>query len=356
MKQSNRLPASRKRWLFLLLGLVLILLLGIGWNANKHLISSDIPASSSTTTTDIITISLAGEISDAEAEISGMTWYEDWLILLPQYPARFGNHVFALARHEIIDFLDGTGQDALSPHLIPIDAGYLEDEIPGFQGFEAIGCKDNDIYLTIEASHSEKMSGYLIQGEIEPGNPPSRIILETSNLHAIEPQAALSNFSDESLVIYQELIYTLYEANGVNVNSQPIAHVFQLDLTPQESIPFPSIEYRITDATSADAEGSFWAINYLFPGDLGKLRPAPDEPGNPPGDSPTGPVERLVAFRIEEGLIKIDTTHPPINLTLLQEGEARNWEAIARLNNRGFLIATDRFPGTILGFVPYAFP
>jgi len=36
----------------------------------------------------------------------------------------------------------------------------------------------------------------------------------------------------------------------------------------------------------------------------------------------------------------------------LPGNDARNWEGIVRLDNRGFLLATDKFPTTILGFVP----
>ncbi len=42
----------------------------------------------------------------------------------------------------------------------------------------------------------------------------------------------------------------------------------------------------------------------------------------------------------------------PIQLTLVDEATVRNWEGIARLDGRGFLIATDTYPATILAFVP----
>ena len=52
----------------------------------------------------------------------------------------------------------------------------------------------------------------------------------------------------------------------------------------------------------------------------------------------------------EEGITRID--QPPIQLQLLPD-DLRNWEGIVRLDDRGFLIVTDKFPETILGFVPY---
>jgi hypothetical protein len=41
---------------------------------------------------------------------------------------------------------------------------------------------------------------------------------------------------------------------------------------------------------------------------------------------------------------------PPIQMELTSD-DARNWEGLVRLDERGFLIMTDKFPETILGFV-----
>ena len=49
------------------------------------------------------------------------------------------------------------------------------------------------------------------------------------------------------------------------------------------------------------------------------------------------------------------TDTPPVNLALLLNGECRNWEAVVRLGDMGFLMMTDEYPGTLLAFVPYDF-
>ncbi len=139
------------------------------------------------------------------------------------------------------------------------------------------------------------------------------------------------------------------------MNSQPVAHQFDISLEPTDSISFPNMEYRITDATAVDENGRFWTINYLFPGDIGKLDPAEDYlraqfgAGSTHTISPV--VERLVEFQIEaDGIHLIDA--PPIQLELLDDDTARNWEGIVRLDeNNGFLIVTDEYPTTILAFV-----
>ena len=60
-------------------------------------------------------------------------------------------------------------------------------------------------------------------------------------------------------------------------------------------------------------------------------------------------VERLVEFRVENSQVRI-TNHPPIQLEQIEE-ESRNWEGVVRLDNRGFLLITDKYPETIFAFV-----
>jgi hypothetical protein len=60
-------------------------------------------------------------------------------------------------------------------------------------------------------------------------------------------------------------------------------------------------------------------------------------------------VERLVEFRVENSQVRM-TNHPPIQLEQIEE-ESRNWEGVVRLNNRGFLLITDKYPETIFAFV-----
>ncbi len=63
-------------------------------------------------------------------------------------------------------------------------------------------------------------------------------------------------------------------------------------------------------------------------------------------------VERLVEFQVVDGKI-VRTKTAPIQLVLAADGEARNWEGIVRLDGVGFLLVTDQYPETILGFVAY---
>ena len=116
----------------------------------------------------------------------------------------------------------------------------------------------------------------------------------------------------------------------------------------------PAIEYRLTDASTPDADGAFWVLNYFFWGDLIKIKPAEDQlsPGRDRFSLLPQQIERLVQLKItEHGIIPGD--HTPIRLALAVNGLARNWEALVTLDERGFLIATDKYPETILAFISY---
>lgn len=300
----------------------------------------------------VIEIPLSGPVAEAKAEVSGMTWYEDWLILLPQYPAVVGNNLYAIPRVDIIAFLDGQRDGSLTPQAVAFNGATLRD-LPNFEGFEAIAFNGNDVYLTIETDQGFEMLGYLVTGKIEPDLSELRV--DATTTVSIAAQSPIDNYSEEAVLFIDETVVTLYEANGSNVNADPVAHRFDPNLTDLGTVSFPTIEYRITDATTADANGRFWAINYIFEGAISKLKPAPDpliaQYGIGATHAESNIVERLIEFQYTaEGIVL--TNNPPLQLTLRSDGTARNWEGVARLDDRGFLLVTDKFPTTILAFVP----
>lgn len=299
--------------------------------------------------TPIQELPLAGPVADSRSELSGLAWHGDALILLPQYPERMGGNLFALDKAEILAALTGEQAGPLTPRPIPLDAPGL-NRLPGYEGLEAIAFAGDRVYATVETRRATGMEALLLAGTIAADG--SMVHLDVDRQARIPAQAPLANYSDEALVVWEETLVTLYEANGVNVNPRPVAHVFRLDLTPLAPLPFPPVEYRITDATGVDAAGVFWAINYLFPGDRAKLQPGPDRlqaPGSAPG--PGEAVERLVAFRFTgAGVALADMA--PVQLVLAADGAARNWEGVVRLDHLGFLLVTDRHPRTMLAFAP----
>ncbi len=304
-------------------------------------------------------IPLAGEVAYRKAEVSGIAWHGDTLVILPQYPELFptddGGSLFAIAKDDILAFLEGKSTEPLQPSVIPFVDQMIGESIAGFEGYEAIAFNGDQVFLTIEAETRQGMKGYLVTVEIQPDLGSVRLDLDS--VQEIQPQTRLDNFSEEAILILEaaERLITMYEANGANVNPQPAGHIFNLDLSPDGLIDFPTIEYRITDVTSLDDQGRFWAINFLFSGDRRKLDPAEDqiriEHGIGESHVESNHVERLVEFQFTEAGILI-SDQSPIYLELMDGKIARNWEGIVRLDDLGFLLMTDKHPGTILGFVP----
>ena len=301
-------------------------------------------------------IPLSGKLTNQWAEVSGLAWYGEHLIILPQYPGRFSSgadgRLFAISKRRIQAYLDGNSRTPISPREIAFVAGGVEERIMGFEGYEAIAFEGNRVFMSIESKPGLQMVGYLIMGEMAPDLRVVR--LKPESLRMIPPQTHLENMSQEALVVVNDRVVSLYEANGININPNPSAHIFDLSLRAMGTIPFPRIEYRITDASAPDSGGRFWVINFFYPGDRAKLKPAPDAWGASYGLGPThsrsATVERLMEFRYTDAQI-LATPRAPIQLELLEDGRARNWEGVVRLDQRGFLLMTDKYPETILGFV-----
>ena len=296
-----------------------------------------------------------------KAQISGLAWHGDDLIILPQYPNWQGTPgdgcVQVIARSSIASFLYGFSDNAVVPREVPLITSGLEASIPGFQGYEAMSVVGDKVYLTIEAEPERhgKMFGYLVAGNIETTDGRiSAIRLQPEALVSITPQTQVANASYETLVYTGDKLIAIYEANGVNVNPSPAAYVLDMEFNHIDTIPFPHLEYRITDATPTDEQGRFWAVNFFWPGDKGDYTPGPDQLSARWGmgrtHALTGAVERLVQFQYTGSEI-VFVDRPPILLRLLDVDHTRNWEGLVPFGDEGFLIITDEFPETLLGFV-----
>jgi|TARA_B100001079_G_scaffold186781_1_gene160886 hypothetical protein len=297
---------------------------------------------------------LAGPLADRESEVSGLAWDGDRLILLPENPERFPHgeygSLFYLTRSELEAAIIGEREYKLLPKTIPFDDSNLSSQIPGYEGFEAIAFIDDVVYMTIEAKTDSGMMGYLVKGEVESGL--EIIHLDPTTLQKVKPQSDIRNMTYESLVLTGDGLMTFHEINGVGLNSKPEVVVYDFELSVESTLPLEHLEYRITDATDIDSDGKFWVINYYWPGDktiLPAVDPLAEHFGEGPSHLKSEAVERLVEFRVENSQVRI-TNHPPIQLEQIEE-ESRNWEGVVRLDNRGFLLITDKYPETIFAFV-----
>lgn len=337
------METENKHWTPIFLLILLIVLAGWYYSQNP-------PAIASVTEQPVTIFELTGPIAVPEAELSGLAWHGETLILLPQYPERFGEGDGALFALSEIDIQASLKADIpLKPKLINLNAPGLKESIPNFQGYESIVFHDDQVFLTIEAGEGTDMHGYIVSGEISADE--SEITLDASNLVEIPMAFPSDNHTDEAILIMGDSVMTFFEINGTDLNAAPTAHVFDFNLNPQGTVSFPNIEYRVTDA-AADSGNNFWVINYFFPGDT-DLTPSIDPLAEKFGEGPThaqqAQVERLVEMTYSpNGITLTDTA--PIQLTL--DGEnARNLEGLALLDDQGFLLVTDKFPSTLLMFV-----
>ena len=295
-------------------------------------------------------IKLSGLITDKKQEISGMDWYQDRLFLLPE---NMGGFLFSISKGEILNAIKGDEELPITPKKTRFKTPDYSSLIKGFDGFEAIAFKGNKIYITIEAEHDGAMVSYLVWGKID--SKSLEVSINEKNLQPIKTPIQLNNISFESIIINDKDIVMIYEANGSNLRKNPTQTVFSHKSNNISQINFPNIEYRITDVTKMDKKGRFWAINYFWPGDKKLLNPGKDNVLNrvEQGSShfKSNQIERLVEFQLNTSEISISDTKP-IQL-FLESDASRNWEAVARLDDKGLLIATDKHPKMILGYVQF---
>ena len=233
------------------------------------------------------------------------------------------------------------------PNEIKWNSSGVDKHICGFEGFESIVFNNDTVYVTIEAERRKRNHGFIAYGIINK----NEIKINRKSLKKIKTPVTLRNMTFETILMNNNSIITIYEVNSAKVNEKPIYYQFDKDLKTDITKPFPFTEYRITDATEVDNEGKFWVTNYFWPGDFKVLKP--DLGYTITSKKNIKPVERLLEFRMVEVII-VRTETAPINIKLSEFGDARNWEGIVRLDEKGFLIVTDKFPGTILAFVPFS--
>lgn len=302
-------------------------------------------------------LELGGPLARRDAEISGLTWSEGDLFLLPQFPDLCGEEgvltFYELPGAMVTAAVAGDSTAPLVPRPVVCEAPWLVPIIRGYDGLESTCVVGDRCFMTVEAEGDRGMAGYLVAARFTLTEGVASMAME--GLTSIPLEVNLPNISQETIVQDGRRVVTINEANGANLIDEPAAHVFDLDLTFLGTIPFPSMEYRVTDATDLDAAGRFWVLNYFWPPDRRILRPAEDPEvarfGAPDWLTPGTCVERLIELQLLEDRI-VRTDRPPLWIAPRTDGECRNWEAVARMGDHGFLLVTDKYPTTLMAYVP----
>lgn len=268
-------------------------------------------------------LKLQGSITDPKVQISGMAWHGDQLVLLPQW----AKQLYVLDKADVTAAVDGRAA-TLTPRELKVGPEGFGDKFPGFEGFEAIAIVGERAYLVAEAKQGDDMFGYLVAGRLTAEG----LELDLDNIRTLPTATRIKNMGYEALLVAGDRLMVMPESNG----GPRVAHAFSLALESLGSTPMAPVDYRLTDSTPADADGRFWVANYHHPGDKG----LPDAPR----------TEELLPMQVTAR--GIESAGAPLHIALDMTQPGRNWEAVAKLDDRGFLVMTDEFPRAIFGFVP----
>ena len=91
---------------------------------------------------------LAPAAASPNFEYSGLDWFGDVLIVLPE----FADGAWAIQKSALVARIDGTDESPIAPTPVSIIPTLGPDNIPNFDGFEAITFVGNTVYLSIETS------------------------------------------------------------------------------------------------------------------------------------------------------------------------------------------------------------
>ncbi|HEU4404231.1 MAG TPA: hypothetical protein VFS43_02920 [Polyangiaceae bacterium] len=300
-------------------------------------------------------IALAPPLDAKRAELSGLAWDGDTLLLLSQYPEHFhGGALFTLSKAAIERWLGGDRSAPLEASTLAFEAPGVADKIEGYQGYEELLVAGDTAYLSLEGKGRDgRMRGYVVRASFDRARAKLRVDAET--LIELECPSAHDNIGYEALTAFRGELIAFYEANGPSIVSRPCAFRVDVPAHSKTALTLFPLPYRITGATPADAAGRFWVTNVFWPGEPW-LRDGDDPIARRFGKGPTHArsegVERLVELRVDPAAGVVRTEAPPVSLALRPDGKIRNWEGIARLDDRGFLIVSDEHPTTIFAFVP----
>ena len=117
-----------------------------------------------------IEIPLLGEASERNLEMSGLAWYKDNLILMPQYVNESTPAFYFLTKSSLRNWLNGDRREPLTPQRIDVVMPDYDNLIKGYQGFEAICFNGKDAYLTMESKFNDKMKSFIVKGKINMKN------------------------------------------------------------------------------------------------------------------------------------------------------------------------------------------
>lgn len=296
---------------------------------------------------------VAGPMNQRDAEISAMAWCDGKLLVVPQYPDFYDRQtpvLFSLSPEQISAAIEL--DEVIEPELIAIENYTKLARVSSYEGIEALVCNDNDLYLAAEINSFGRRDSTVIARARWRDNT-----VEITHVGKPIPSLApISNHTNETLVLVEDGLLSIHELNSRHNQGQaPRANWLDLNGQAQSLVPMAQVLYRITDATALDGHGRFWVTNYLYRKEK-HLNPGPDglwaRFGRSDSQAMGLDIERVVELQWRDGEVTL-SGRAPINIALDTRLGGRNWEAVARWQDRGLLLATDEYPATLLAFLPF---
>ncbi|MFM1920839.1 MAG: hypothetical protein RLZZ303_2473 [Candidatus Hydrogenedentota bacterium] len=289
---------------------------------------------------------LDGPAAASGSELSGLAWHGDHLLLLAENPS---DGLYLLPRDEIVARVDETSPAPLRPLQVPFTNPEALLGLPHFDGLEAIVVDGDTVYLLIETRNRCAMEAVLMRGAFTADG--GQVEVDAASSVRLDLAHQVCNLSAETMLLHHGHVHVIEEANGAALVKSPVARRFDTGLKPLDAIRFPALDYRVTDATSPDAGGRFWVINYLWPPERRLLMPQDG------AADPAAPVEQLLELEVsDEGIRRTESPAVDLRAGLPDDSDAYNWEGLARLDEKGFLAVTDTHPRTVLAFIPFPAP
>ena len=149
-----------------------------------------------------IEIPLKGEANQQSLEMSGLAWYNDYLILMPQYVDKKEPGFYVLSKSNINRWLDGNRSGGLTPNKINLVTPKYDEIINGYQGFEALTFVGNKTYLIIESKDNGIMKSFLVKGDMDI--PNNSLVIDSNKLVEIPLPQNIKNMGFESILKYDQ--------------------------------------------------------------------------------------------------------------------------------------------------------
>ena len=218
----------------------------------------------------VLGICLAGDAAARANEYSGLAWHGDELFLLPQWSPRGLTRarsqpgftrpwLYRIPGARLRAWVDGRDRSPITPERVALDTLDLANN-PDYQGFEAIAFDGDRAALVVERGDRDRMSGLLVTARLDP----SRGVVLDRDALALDVPMRSDNHAYEALTRVDGSWLALFELNGMDTSCASTA----LRLDPRggdpRAVAVEPIPYRVTDATTVDAQRRFWVTQYSY--------------------------------------------------------------------------------------------